>query len=103
MLGAGLLLTGLYALNPFNTATLDPRARLLGLTTYSIPSRSMTPTLEVGDNIAVNTAAYGFSEPQRGDVECDGINRAGHAYRLKSSHQNPNRASYFYKRQAKTS
>lgn len=56
MLGAGLLLTGLYALNPFNTATLDPRARLLGLTTYSIPSRSMAPTLEVGDYIAASTA-----------------------------------------------
>jgi signal peptidase I len=68
MLGAGLLLTGLYALNPLNTATLDPRARLLGLTTYSIPSRSMAPTLEVGDYIAVSTAAYGFSEPKRGDV-----------------------------------
>lgn len=68
MLGAGLLLTGLYALNPLNTATLDPRARLLGLTTYSIPSRSMAPTLDAGDYIAVSTAAYGFSEPQRGDV-----------------------------------
>jgi signal peptidase I len=32
LLGAGLLLAG-----------------LLGLTTYSIPARSMVPTLEVGD------------------------------------------------------
>ncbi|MBX9913972.1 MAG: S26 family signal peptidase [Pseudomonadaceae bacterium] len=28
----------------------------------------MAPTLDVGDYIAVNTAAYGFSEPKRGDV-----------------------------------
>lgn len=34
----------------------------------SIPSRSMAPTLEVGDQVIVNKLSYLFHDPRRGDV-----------------------------------
>ena len=35
---------------------------------FFIPSRSMEPTLEVGDRVVVNRLAYRLGEPARGDV-----------------------------------
>lgn len=35
---------------------------------FFIPSRSMLPTLEVGDRVIVNKFVYDFGEPQRGDI-----------------------------------
>lgn len=35
---------------------------------YKIPSRSMVPTLEVGDRILANKFVYDFFEPERGDI-----------------------------------
>ncbi|HEX2031251.1 MAG TPA: signal peptidase I [Actinomycetota bacterium] len=35
---------------------------------FFIPSRSMLPTLQVGDRVIVNKFVYDFGEPQRGDV-----------------------------------
>ncbi len=38
------------------------------LESYSIPSRSMAPTLLVGDHLFANTGAYRDADPQRGDI-----------------------------------
>jgi len=58
----------LYALNPYGTSTLDPRARVLGFTTFRIVSGSMEPTLIKDDLILVKASAYAFEEPKIGDV-----------------------------------
>jgi len=53
----------------FAAATLF--ALLLQLTTaqvFTIPSGSMTPTLEVGDRVVVNKWSYRFGSPHRGDL-----------------------------------
>ncbi|MFR0688861.1 signal peptidase I [Enterobacterales bacterium AE_CKDN230030158-1A_HGKHYDSX7] len=62
------LLSGLYLLNPLDVPSLDPRTRLLGLSTYSINSSSMNPTLQRGDYILVNAARYALGVPAVGDV-----------------------------------
>ena len=69
--GASMLLLGLvatYLLNPAETASLDPRARLLGFLLYSVPSASNAPTLDAGDVVWVNTFAYAFSKVSRKDM-----------------------------------
>ncbi|EPQ7045478.1 signal peptidase I, partial [Pseudomonas aeruginosa] len=48
------IMLAVYLANPFGTASLDPRARLLGVALYNIPSRSMEPTLQQGDFILAN-------------------------------------------------
>ncbi|MBG6538864.1 signal peptidase I [Pseudomonas aeruginosa] len=62
------IMLAVYLANPFGTASLDPRARLLGVALYKIPSRSMEPTLQQGDFILANAARYAFAEPQVGDL-----------------------------------
>ena len=42
---------------PFKTASDDPRARVLGVTIFRVPSRSMEPTLREGDVIVVSAQA----------------------------------------------
>lgn len=42
--------------------------RAYHLNTYTIPSASMEPGLQVGDRIEIDPGAYQASEPQRGDV-----------------------------------
>ena len=59
---------GLYIVNPSNTASSDPRARILGFATYRIPAKSMVPTLRPGDYIVAGTYAYWKSDPAFGDV-----------------------------------
>jgi signal peptidase I len=67
-----LLFVGLpilmYALNPYGTATWDPRARILGYSSYRIPSNSMSPTLQVNDYILVSAVAYASEEPDTNDI-----------------------------------
>jgi len=58
----------IYIINPFGTATLDPRARIWGITFYHIPSASMMPTLTPGDYILVKTFAYANTTPEVGDM-----------------------------------
>ncbi|MBG6607187.1 signal peptidase I, partial [Pseudomonas aeruginosa] len=60
------IMLAVYLANPFGTASLDPRARLLGVALYKIPSRSMEPTLQQGDFILANAARYAFAAPQVG-------------------------------------
>src|SRR5919206_4212949 len=38
------------------------------LEAFYIPSKSMVPTLEVGDRVFVNKFIYRFHEPQRSDI-----------------------------------
>ncbi len=63
---AGLVL--LYLINPFSTASHDPRARVFGYTNYRVPSASMSPTLQPSDLILTKAAAYLSTEVQRGDI-----------------------------------
>ncbi|GAA4473608.1 signal peptidase I [Enteractinococcus fodinae] len=42
--------------------------RAYHLNTYTIPSASMEPTLQVGDRVEIDPDAYQTTEPQRGDV-----------------------------------
>ena len=58
----------MYVVNPFGTGTYDPRARVLGVIPYRIPSKSMTPTLQVGDFIIVSAASYASKIPSVNDV-----------------------------------
>jgi len=64
----GLVLVSIYFWNPFGTATLDPRARLFGVTLYKISNSSMAPTLEKGDHVLVKTFAYANKPPKLGDI-----------------------------------
>jgi signal peptidase I len=61
-------IVGIYVINPYNTATSDPRARILGVTPYRIPSSAMAPTLIPGDMILTRTSVYMSEAPQRGDI-----------------------------------
>src|SRR5215213_7346678 len=38
------------------------------LEAFYIPTKSMVPTLEVGDRVFVNKFIYRFTEPERGDI-----------------------------------
>ena len=58
----------IYLINPSGTATLDPRARLLGFVPYKIPSGSMAPTLIPGDVVITKTFSYASESPKRGDL-----------------------------------
>lgn len=61
-------IVGVYVLNPYHTATRDPRARILGITPYRIPSSAMAPTLIPGDLILTRTSVYMSEAPKRGDI-----------------------------------
>lgn len=52
-----IAIVGFYFWNPSGTATWDPRAHMLGYTTFRIASMSMAPTLVTGDFILVRTSA----------------------------------------------
>jgi signal peptidase I len=58
----------MYVLNPFNTPSKDPRARILGFTVYRVPARSMEPTLKEGDIFVVNVAALRNRDPAVGEI-----------------------------------
>jgi signal peptidase I len=57
-----------YAANPLGTASLDPRARILGVTVFRMPSRSMEPTIKSDSIFLVSVRAYVRDEPKVGDV-----------------------------------
>ena len=52
------------------------------LAAYSIPSRSMLPTLLVGDHVLVDKNAYHDRAPERGDVVVFKLPRANYIYRI---------------------
>jgi len=63
-----MLAAYMYIANPYNVRSLDPRSRILGYTLFSIPAGSMQPTLNLGDQIIVETKAYHKASPKRGDI-----------------------------------
>ena len=58
----------MYVINPYGTASTDPRARIWGFVPYRIPAASMSPTIKVGDYILVNAIAYVDKPPKTRDV-----------------------------------
>lgn len=68
MMVIGVLLVVDYAINPLGTATLDPRARIVGVTPMRAASDSMRPTLKVGDIVLVSAWAYANGDPEPGDI-----------------------------------
>lgn len=58
----------MYFINPYGTATPDPRGRIMGFMSFSMQSSSMVPGLNRGDRIFVDTTAYMDSEPALNDV-----------------------------------
>jgi signal peptidase I len=58
----------MYIINPFGTASLDPRARIAGYIPFRIPASAMKPTLKKDDYILVSSFAYMFDEPKINDL-----------------------------------
>lgn len=68
LLALGALSILVYALNSYGISTWDPRARILGFTTYRVSSGSMEPTLVKDDFILVEAVSYVSEELTIGDV-----------------------------------
>jgi signal peptidase I len=70
ILASGILLLAalIYLTNPFHTASLDPRIRIYGFQTFTVPSRSMDPTLPASSFIIVSGWPYLLSVPRTGDI-----------------------------------
>jgi signal peptidase I len=58
----------MYVLNPFHTASDDPRARILGFTVYRMPARSMEPTIHEGEIFLANVATLRNRDPAVGEI-----------------------------------
>jgi signal peptidase I len=58
----------MYFLNPFNTASEDPRARIFGYLVFRAPSRNMEPTIHEGDTFLVNVATLRTRDPAVGEI-----------------------------------
>ena len=63
---AGMAL--MYVLNPFHTASRDPRARLMGAMLYQSRNDYMAPTIERGSVFLVDTWAFSRRGPVRGEI-----------------------------------
>jgi len=61
-------LIAVYFVNPSNTATTDPRARLLGFSFFTTVSKSMMTTLKPGNKLFSYTFAYANKLPEYGDI-----------------------------------
>ena len=64
VIGAALM----YLLNPFDTASHDPRGRIVGFIPYRIPSRGMEPTVHEGELVVVSTWRLARQEPRTGEI-----------------------------------
>jgi signal peptidase I len=61
-------MVGMYLINPFNTASDDPRARILGFTIYRAPSQSMEPTIRQDSIFVISAIALRGRDPRVGEV-----------------------------------
>ncbi len=66
--GLGLLVVGLYLVNPFGAHGRDVRERVVGHAPYRVPSMSMAPTVSSGDIVVSRAGHYRRHAPVRGDV-----------------------------------
>jgi signal peptidase I len=57
-----------YVLNPLGTRSLDPRLRVLGFNTYTVPTHGMEPTLQYHEVFNVSAWSYRNTAPKPGDV-----------------------------------
>jgi signal peptidase I len=58
----------MYAINPFHVASLDPRARIIGLLPFRMPSRSMEPTVKEGDIFLASAFSLRNRDPRVGEI-----------------------------------
>jgi signal peptidase I len=63
---AGMVLV--YVLNPFHTASRDPRARLFGAMMFQSRNDFMAPTITSGSLFLVDTWAFSRRGPRRGEI-----------------------------------
>jgi signal peptidase I len=69
IIGALLLIEiAIYTLNPFHTASHDPRHRLWGISPFSMRAASMEPTIRAGTMILVSSWPYLRHAPRAGDL-----------------------------------
>ena len=57
-----------YVLNPLGTPSLDPRLRVLGFNTYTVPTHGMEPALQYHEAFNVSAWPYRNTDPKPGDV-----------------------------------
>jgi signal peptidase I len=58
----------MYFLNPFHTASRDPRGRIFGHIPYRVPAMDMEPTIHKGSFILARTWPLAFREPRVGEI-----------------------------------
>jgi signal peptidase I len=71
LITVGLVLAApvaMYFINPFGTASDDPRARVLGYLPFRMPARGMEPSIPDGQVFVVDTAALRNREPVVGEI-----------------------------------
>lgn len=67
VIGGPLLVLGLYAINPTGAQSLDPRARILGISPFRVGSNGMASTLQAGQVVAIRVRSVS-DELKRGDI-----------------------------------
>jgi signal peptidase I len=58
----------MYWLNPFHTASDDPRARILGVTVYRMQASDMEPTLHLNSYFLVSSLKLAARDPRIGEI-----------------------------------
>lgn len=58
----------MYVLNPLGTASYDPRLRIIGISPFRVPSKSMTPSFSPGDIVLASAWKYAAADPEINDV-----------------------------------
>lgn len=58
----------MYFLNPFHTASHDPRGRIAGFIPFHIPSTGMEPTIRKGQRVVVSTWRLAAHDPRAGEI-----------------------------------
>jgi signal peptidase I len=59
---------GVYFLNPLQTASSDPKIRVVGYTLFRLPSTGMEPTIHLNDTLVVSAWPYRNADPAPGDL-----------------------------------
>ena len=70
----------MYVINPYNTNSLDPKARIIGYTFFRVPASSMAPTIQPGSYLIVKTSEYSSAKPKRKDIAVFTVSHAESTY-----------------------